>query len=79
MVVFGVCNLHVCVCQPHYDLQRKCKDVTMMLGSLQYVTALGCFASHLVMSTGCVRACKSACVQSNFQNELRKTYLMIQK
>jgi hypothetical protein len=35
-----------------------------MLGGLQYVTALGCFASHLVMSIGCVRACEFACVQS---------------
>lgn len=64
MVVFGVCNLHVCLCQPHYELQRKCKDVTTMPGILQCVTALGCFASHLVMTTGCVRACKFACVQS---------------
>lgn len=42
----------------------KCKDVTTMPGSLQCVTTLGCFASHLVMTTGCVRVCKFACLQS---------------
>ncbi len=58
------------------NFKRKCKDVTTMPGSLQYVMALGCFASDLVMTTG-LQICM--CAKSNFQNEFRRTDFMTQK